>query len=345
MAGKITDYLRSAEAFLIGFIESGVDAMRRAEGPFTLPRFVGMAVPDPGKKPTTDDRRLIRDVARRARGLINGLAAVDEQTLAVLLEAAKPLAAGCRERLLSDGFVSFDALLSLTRDVLAEHPAVRRDLGGRYPVLLVDEFQDTDPLQYEILFFIAGEEQDGVDDPWRLVPRPGTLFIVGDPKQSIYRFRGADFDAYRRAVEHLLSSNGEPLSLTASFRSPEGIIAPINRLFGSLMGRKGSVDPRFEPGYEEITAARGASTPDEKPRVEIWSVTGDGNAPARRRAEAAAIAGWIGARREESRDGTGVLACRDVALPAARPVQCRALCPGAASGRHPLRHRRGAGFL
>ncbi len=77
----------------------------------------------------------------------------------------------------------------------------RRELGRRYRRILVDEFQDTDPVQAEVLLLLASEPAGEVreDDPpeWTgAVPRPGQLFVVGDPKQSIYRFRRADIAVY-----------------------------------------------------------------------------------------------------------------------------------------------------
>jgi CRISPR-associated exonuclease Cas4 len=90
--------------------------------------------------------------------------------------------------------LDFDDLLERASALVRGHDAVRRALGQRYRHILVDEFQDTDPIQAEILFRIAADDgpprwQDG-----RL--RDGGLFMVGDPKQAIYRFRGADVGSY-----------------------------------------------------------------------------------------------------------------------------------------------------
>ena len=81
-----------------------------------------------------------------------------------------------------DGLLDFDDLLLKTRDVLRDRAdTVRNRLRSAIDVVLVDEFQDTDPVQAEILGAIAGDD-----------PRSGRLFLVGDVKQSIYRFRGAN---------------------------------------------------------------------------------------------------------------------------------------------------------
>ena len=91
--------------------------------------------------------------------------------------------------------LDFDDLLLHVRSLVRDHEEVRRAIGRRYKYILVDEFQDTDRIQTEILFSIAAT--DDRPERWedgRL--RPGSLFLVGDPKQAIYRFRGADIEAY-----------------------------------------------------------------------------------------------------------------------------------------------------
>ena len=79
---------------------------------------------------------------------------------------------------------------------------MRQALAKRFRHVLVDEFQDTDPLQIDILWRLCGEApKDGNADPLARVLRAGALFLVGDPKQAIYRFRGADVNAYLGARE------------------------------------------------------------------------------------------------------------------------------------------------
>jgi len=115
------------------------------------------------------------------------------------------------------GEINFQDLLVLTAALLREEPAARRDLGDRYRRILVDEFQDTDPLQAEILLLLASDPDTGND--WReVVPRPGAVFVVGDPKQSIYRFRRADIALYE-FVKKRFEVFGEVLELEANFRS------------------------------------------------------------------------------------------------------------------------------
>ncbi|MGB3391707.1 MAG: UvrD-helicase domain-containing protein [Pseudaminobacter sp.] len=91
--------------------------------------------------------------------------------------------------------LDFDDLLIHVRTLVRDHEEVRQAIGQRYRFILVDEFQDTDGIQNEIVFSIAATEtRPGQWEKSEL--RPGALFLVGDPKQAIYRFRGADIEAY-----------------------------------------------------------------------------------------------------------------------------------------------------
>lgn len=128
--------------------------------------------------------------------------------------------------------LTFHDLLSLATALLRRSPGARRGLGLRWRRILVDEFQDTDPLQAELLFLLSS---DPADDPpgagWAdLVPRPGALFVVGDPKQSIYRFRRADISLYGR-IRGRFESFGRVVRLTANFRSTTPIGAIVAGVF------------------------------------------------------------------------------------------------------------------
>jgi ATP-dependent exoDNAse (exonuclease V) beta subunit len=109
---------------------------------------------------------------------------------------------------------------------------------------LIDECQDSDILQIEILFAIAA---DGPVSNWREARlRPGALFFVGDPKQSIYRFRNADIAAYRAARELIVSQpNGALVEITANFRSRSSIIDFVNANFADVFD--GDSQPAYVP--------------------------------------------------------------------------------------------------
>ncbi|HZI73626.1 MAG TPA: UvrD-helicase domain-containing protein, partial [Gemmatimonadales bacterium] len=128
----------------------------------------------------------------------------------------------------STAVLDFDDLIFSARDLLRDHEPVRRALAARYAHVLVDEFQDTDPLQTEIFWRLCGDPPAGqADADWeRFVLRPGALFLVGDPKQAIYRFRGADVSAYLRARDAIRAQSAENvISISTNFRSCASILA------------------------------------------------------------------------------------------------------------------------
>lgn len=144
-----------------------------------------------------------------------------------------------------EGTLEFQDLLVLARDLLRDHPEVRRAVARRYDHLLLDEFQDTDPLQLELALQITATI---ADDPATVVP--GRLFVVGDPKQSIYRFRRADLRVYARISGELA---GDSLALQQNFRSVPGVIGWVNQVFTNHMV---SDDPGVQAVYSPLIAAR-----------------------------------------------------------------------------------------
>ena len=132
------------------------------------------------------------------------------------------------------GALDFLDLLLKARDLLTADASVRRGFQERFTHTFVDEFQDTDPLQADILLLLAAADPSQTD--WRAVtPVPGRLFIVGDPKQSIYRFRRADVAIYRDVCERLEQCGARLVKLTTSFRSVPRIQACVNAAFGPIM--------------------------------------------------------------------------------------------------------------
>lgn len=126
--------------------------------------------------------------------------------------------------------LNFQDLLMKTASLLKNNSEVRRYFQGKYKTLVVDEFQDTDPIQAEIIFYLTGMEVEEKD--WqKLVPRPGSLFVVGDPKQSIYRFMRADIDTYNLVKKLIAENGGEVVSLTTNFRSTKSIGDYLNPIF------------------------------------------------------------------------------------------------------------------
>lgn len=161
----------------------------------------------------------------------------------------------------AEGVLDFFDLLMRTRDMLRRDDAVRQRLQQRFSHLFVDELQDTDPVQAEILLLLSADD-DRQRDPWQVNPVAGKLFLVGDPKQSIYRFRRADMALYASLKERLIERGARLLSLTTSFRSVPAIQQLVNASFAPVMG--GDVD-KGQAGYVALTPFR--KEPEGRPSV------------------------------------------------------------------------------
>jgi ATP-dependent helicase/nuclease subunit A len=159
---------------------------------------------------------------------------------------------GCYEGVKQrSGRLDFLDLLLVARDLVRGNGTVRRELQDRFTHIFVDEFQDTDPLQAEILLLLGADDPDETD--WRNVrPVPGKLFIVGDPKQSIYRFRRADVSLYQGVKRSLLECGAALEHLTVSFRATPGIQSMVNAVFAPLM----AAETRTQPGYAPLEPFR-----------------------------------------------------------------------------------------
>lgn len=152
-----------------------------------------------------------------------------------LISFVQPAVSYCRERRAAEGKLNFQDLLMETSALLREHREVRAYFGARYTRLFVDEFQDTDPIQAEMMMLLTGS--DPKENDWkRQLPRPGSLFIVGDPKQSIYRFRRADISIYN-FVKGRIAASGAVLQLNRNFRSVHSIGDFVNYAFESKFAK------------------------------------------------------------------------------------------------------------
>ncbi len=155
--------------------------------------------------------------------------------------AARFVLDGARARAAA-GTLEFHDLLVLARRLLATAPGTRRTLHERYRRVLLDEFQDTDPIQLEIAIRLTAAPAEQGADASSLVPLPGRLFVVGDPKQSIYRFRRADIAMYLGA-QRRLGAPGE--FLTANFRSSRAVIDWVNGVFSRVIEPADGVQPAY----------------------------------------------------------------------------------------------------
>jgi ATP-dependent helicase/nuclease subunit A len=285
------EWFAQAERALRVFATSGPAAARTVIE--SAPRLLGAKPDVKTKKVAKSDVLRLESIALSVRPFLRALAGFDERLEADLFTALLPFARRLRARQTRAGLVDFDGLLVRARDLLRDDTEVRASLKKRFAMILVDEFQDTDPIQYEIVFFLAERAGSAATDAYATRTAPGSLFIVGDAKQSIYRFRGADFAAYRRAVQHVLDQGGAELSLTSNFRSSPSVLRAVNALFERTTPALW-VASDYLPRYEAVLAERGD---DGSASVEIWSTTAGpaAAAPVRRRAEGVALAVEIGA--------------------------------------------------
>jgi ATP-dependent helicase/nuclease subunit A len=177
--------------------------------------------------------------------------------LAASFRTLGPLLAEVQSRLRARGAATFEDLLRLARGLLLAHPAVAARERARIAQLLVDEFQDTDRMQCEMLHALA---LDG-----KPADRPG-LFLVGDPKQSIYGWRNADLAAYEWLVDAVTAAGGRRMTLSVNFRSVPAVLDEVERAIAPSMVARPGVQPPFEP----LAPSRADPAAGERAAVEYW---------------------------------------------------------------------------
>ena len=203
-----------------------------------------------------------------------------------LLRLAQAARAELDARLDDEGALDYDALITRTRSALETNASVLAAVRSRLRWLFVDEFQDTDRAQVDIAYLICGfAERERATPPW--------LCIVGDPKQSIYRFRRADVSLWRKVEQDFGDRGIQPIHLDTNFRSRKPIVAYVNATFEGVMGEGPAAvrEAGHEVDYHPLRPYREA--PNDNDLIELVTpVTGgdrDGNADERRETEAEAV--------------------------------------------------------
>ncbi len=246
------------------------------------------------KKGWGDAFPVAAQTASVAQKLARDIAEMDEPRVSETVSLLSAFARSFRDTFTAEGFVSFDGLLTLAHRVLTslEFPGIRARLRERFETILVDEFQDTDPVQCEIIDALARDARKELT--------PGRLFIVGDPKQSIYSFRGADIVAYTRVKRAMIAAGAPELVLRTNFRSHAGILDVVNGVFENVIREREDL----QPPYEAIDPATDRKTPPG-PTVELALIEkeeGELSAEESRIAEAEYIAKWIRSNALRPRD-------------------------------------------
>ena len=186
-----------------------------------------------------------------------------DRVLQRVLGTLTPLVVTSARQRLSDGHVTFDDLLVLTRRLVREKPEVLDELRRNLSHVFVDEFQDTDPVQYEIIERICDS----------LVPHAPVRFAVGDPKQAIYAFRGADVQLFNRLAD-AASLDNSLVQLRANYRTRIDVAKWIN---ATLTKRFASDNHEVQSPYEELAAVRAAQAVDQGPAITLLGLASDGS--------------------------------------------------------------------
>ncbi len=248
-----------------------------------------------------------RDVYDEAiKPLLNGVAwEQDLQTLRVL-PAIERLFADAAERYAraraGAAQLDFDDLEEMALNLLKNSPAARAYWQAETQAVLVDEYQDSNPRQAELARLLAGQ--------------PGRLFVVGDGKQSIYRFRGGDVTVIRAEKERAIAEGGPGahISIDRSYRAHRPLLDGLNMLLRPVLGEARPDDPAWKQGFEPLTAQRAEPRPGfVAPHIALHlAVKGEGErsgmALARVAASTAdAIGQWVGAGAMQATDAEGRL--------------------------------------
>lgn len=229
-------------------------------------------------------RAITQDIADRAAAWEKEKNASFYSGLVVALQGVQAI----YERRKSEaGVLDYTDLLLKAAEALRQHASLRTYFRKKFRAVIVDEYQDTDPLQVEIIETLAGLSHGGAEDQEL---EPASYVVVGDPKQSIYRFRRADASIFAAACEAASTREGMDLvSLTQNFRSTPAILRFVNRSFSHTIKKS----PYGQPDYEPLVASPDIA--DEPSLLALkFAVPVEADSSVLE-AEASAIAGFVAA--------------------------------------------------
>jgi ATP-dependent helicase/nuclease subunit A len=215
-----------------------------------------------------EDAAAFNERSTRVHQVVRDMVGNDHGLFTLVCDLYLPLVESERQQLRTRGWLSYDDLLRFSAELLTSNRHVRRALAARYGQVLVDEFQDTSQEQCEILRGIMQGDPD-----------TARLFVVGDPKQSIYAFRNAELSAYSDFAGALDLS----LKLQMSFRSQERVVSALNAGFDTLF----EAQERVQPAAQPLIAYNGPA--GDGPAVRILRSDDAANANEAREWEAGAI--------------------------------------------------------
>ncbi len=245
------------------------------------------------KKNWGDDLDYARDVWSGLEDpILEILHAVANQTLTEITARIAVFTVESAQARRAEGVLEQQDLLVLALQLLKNSPEARASLSSRYSVLMLDEFQDTDPIQISLAMLLASSVTGADSGEWSdLESEPGRLFMVGDPKQSIYRFRRADIQLFLAAREKFADGSA---SLQRNFRTVEPVITAVNGLFSEVM----AVGTELQPEYSPLIPTR-TPCPQVDHRPLILGGGMPDNVPEIRAAEAVDVASVIAEIRDQ----------------------------------------------
>jgi ATP-dependent helicase/nuclease subunit A len=309
---KLVAHLESSIRRAIDWIDEAVSSESEEELVIALTQLPGFTVRG-GRKgdwsPLASGESSLEEVRALLKGaqtaLDNGRQSLGEATVVPLVNAVSRMVLSYAAKRRSEGVLEFQDLLVLSSELLDTSEEARKYFQDRYTHILIDEFQDTDPLQLKLAMRLA-DRTSGTGKTG--APSPGALFVVGDGKQSIYRFRRADLTQLQGLVGSLGATE---LSLTKNYRSAPGVLNWVNAIFEPWMnGPDSTTRSPNQAEYVRLEPGRDDYSESEKPRVMIAGGPADGNTDEARAAESddfAKLAQSVGAGEWMIPDGAGGL--------------------------------------
>ncbi len=220
-------------------------------------------------------------------------------------------------------FISFDDLESLALKLLQENAEVCRKYMRRYYYIMVDEFQDTNNKQKQLIYLLCGGSAEHL--------RGRKLFIVGDPKQSIYRFRGADVSVFDKVQQDIINTNGENITLVYNFRTVDTILRACNEAFSRLLSENESSGVHFKLDHKDQRESK------EKP-IFLQIPFDDTTQPFKRELEAKAVA------REVAKMHSRGINCREITILLRKMTNCNLIADALREENIPYQVIDGKGF-
>lgn len=231
---------------VLNILQNVVELITNKDGTISKPKFIGNRVDTTNYKNKIDSLHRLSEKIKGARLPEPEDTGTDDNylvdTTQHILTLYKNILTEYNSAKLLQGILDHNDLQIKTRDLLQNSVEIRNTLLERYKYYMIDEFQDTNEIQYDLVMLLTNALQNA------------NLFIVGDPKQSIFGFRGADVRVFDRMKQQIIDNDGMDIRLTENFRSLPKNVGFVNHFFNNLMG-DGSQN-EFEVEFEPLTQAR-----------------------------------------------------------------------------------------